>query len=67
MIHQQESLNAIEEARRQLKCVAPISWSDFEQAVYELRQTNPSVKGQALVELIKEAALKQWMTGLTCC
>lgn len=67
MIRQYENMGAIEEARRQLKCVAPIPRADFDQAVYELLQTNPSAKGPALVELIKEAALKQWMTGVGCC
>lgn len=58
---------ATEEAMRQLRCVAPIPWHEIEQAAYELGKTSPSAKGQELVQLIVDAALKQWTSGVGCC
>lgn len=58
---------ATEEAIRQLRCVAPIPRHEIEQVAYELGKTSSSAKGQELVQLIMEAALKQWISGVGCC
>jgi hypothetical protein len=53
---------AIEEARLLLQWL-PIPWNEFEQAVREVLNANPPFKGEALRDLIVEAALREWMCG----
>jgi hypothetical protein len=59
--------NEIAQAEQQLRRSFPIPWHDFDQAVQRVMQTSPFVRGQPLVHLIMEAALKQWASGMTCC
>jgi hypothetical protein len=57
----------IEEARRQVECAAPVPRHEFDYVVHEVLKTKPPAKGQALVDLLAEAALKYWISGMGCC
>jgi hypothetical protein len=57
----------VEQARRQMSCVAPIRDDEFEQVVYELMKSNPEGTKQLTVSQIVEAATRYWSTGLSCC
>ena len=61
-----DRLSAVEQARRELRCV-PIPWYEFELAAVEVSNANPGAKDRALVELIMTAALEQWSSGMGCC
>ena len=57
----------IPETKRQLRPIAPIPSYEFDRVVEDVVNANPAIRGQALVELIMEAAVKQWVSGMGCC
>ena len=61
-----EGLDAIAEARRQLQSMR-IPWHDVERPAYEAIETNPSLKGRALVEEIVSRWIEYHSTGMDCC
>jgi hypothetical protein len=66
MTYSNGTLKIVQEARRELQHLS-IPWNEVEQAVTDVLKDNHLAQGAALRQLIVDAAIKYWCTGMGCC